>query len=168
MSIIIGIDPGSRIAGFGVLELAEDFRFLEAGVIDVRSSGELPQRLAELSQQIAALFLKWRPDAVSLEKVFLGKNPDSAFVLGHARGVCLAHAAESGAQVAEYATRAVKKAVGGRGSSSKEELQRVIEMQFGRKVPQLDATDALALALCHGRQVLERRVLEKAQGSPSL
>ena len=168
MSVIIGIDPGSRITGYGVLRLTQDFELLDAGVIDLRKEGELPQRLAVLAEKLGEVFEKWQPEAVSIEKVFLGKNPASAFTLGHARGVCLAQAAAAGAKVAEYATRSAKKAVSGRGGATKEELQKVIEMQFGVRIHNLDATDALALALCHGRQVLERRVILKAKGELNL
>jgi crossover junction endodeoxyribonuclease RuvC len=168
MSVIMGIDPGSRITGYGVLRLKGDFEYLESGIIDLRKAGELPERLALLNQHLDELFNKWQPEMVSIEKVFLGKNPQSAFTLGHARGICLAQASACGATVAEYATRSAKKAVSGRGSSSKEELQKIIEMQFGRKIAHLDATDALALAICHGRQVLERKVIQRAKGEIEL
>ena len=168
MSVIIGIDPGSRITGYGVISLKQDFEYLDSGIIDLRKEGELPQRLAKLNLQLAEIFNKWSPDSVSIEKVFLGKNPASAFTLGHARGICLAQAAACGARVAEYATRSAKKAVSGRGAATKEELQKIIEMQFGRKIDNLDATDALALALCHGRQVLEGRVIGKLKGEMNL
>ena len=168
MSIIIGIDPGSRVTGYGVVRLKQDFEFLEAGIIDLRKFGELPQRLAQLTTELQDVFEKWNPDSVSIEKVFLGKNPASAFTLGHARGICLAQAAAVGASVAEYATRSAKKAVSGRGSATKEDLQKIIEMQFGRRFEQLDATDALALALCHGRQILEGQVINKLKGEVEL
>lgn len=164
MSVIIGIDPGSRVTGYGVLKLHQDFELLGSGIIDLRKEGDLPQRLAKLTLELSQIFEKWKPDFVSIEKVFLGKNPASAFTLGHARGICLSQAALAGAQVAEYATRSAKKAVSGRGGATKEELQKIIEMQFGVKINNLDATDALALALCHGRQVLERRVIQRAKG----
>ncbi|MEK6553833.1 MAG: crossover junction endodeoxyribonuclease RuvC [Bdellovibrionota bacterium] len=150
MSVIIGIDPGSRVTGYGVIR-SED-RHLEGlacGVIDLGESESLPQRLNELAKNLRTIFKQYKPTQVAVEKIFLGKNPDSAFKLGHARGVCLQIAAEFNAEVFEYATRSVKKTVTGSGAAEKEQVKIVVEGMLKMRCPYLDASDALAVAIAH-------------------
>lgn len=152
MSIILGVDPGSRQTGFGILEVKSngELRPRGYGVIMLDPNQSFPERMKELSEALQALMLKHKPDVVSVEKIFLGKNADSAFKLGHARGVVLAEAARSQAQVFEYATRVVKKSLTGKGSSGKEEVLQMVR-RFLRvpELQQIDASDALALAIHH-------------------
>jgi crossover junction endodeoxyribonuclease RuvC len=159
--IIIGIDPGSRALGFGVIEFSlQGLRALEWGVI--RPKGlELAQRLGELHQSLLDLFEKYSPEHIVVEKIFLGKNPDSAFVLGHARGVILAAASQSQAQFSEYATRTVKKAVTGQGGAEKEHVRKVVEALLNIRVSDLDATDALAMAIGHTREIEKQNLLDR-------
>ena len=150
--ILFGVDPGSRVAGFGVIECTpKGMRHLSHGVIILNEKEALPLRLKTLTQELGSLYQKYEPDAIIVEKIFLGKNADSAFKLGHARGVAIAQAALSGAQVFEYATRQIKQGVAGKGSASKEEVQFMVEKYLKLKnIEHLDASDALALALYHG------------------
>ncbi|GIL16550.1 MAG: crossover junction endodeoxyribonuclease RuvC [Oligoflexia bacterium] len=160
MAIVIGIDPGSRVTGFGVLEIQGNaVRHVSHGIIRLPEEKELSQRLAVLAQSFRELFTRYKPSEVVIEKVFLGKNPDSAFKLGHARGVAMAESALAGAIVYEYATRLIKKGVAGKGSAGKEEVQLMIQRLLQLpKIDHLDASDALALAYYHSsqRQVLRR------------
>ena len=162
--VILGIDPGSRIAGYGILKLGngDDVGYVSSGIIDVRSQESMPYRLADLRRQLVEIIEKWRPAALSIEKIFLGKSADSAFILGQARGVCLAIAGEYDIPVFEYATRFVKKVVTGRGGAEKEEVQAIMQALLGRRFHSLDETDSLALALCHCRQMQVSALIEQA------
>lgn len=147
--IILGIDPGSQRTGFGVIEVnGDNIRHLNHGVIVLTDQKDFNLRLRDLGDCLASLIKKYSPEAIVVEKIFLGKSAQSAFQLGHARGVVLAEAARSGAIVYEYATRVVKKGVTGSGGASKEEVQRVLQklLQIATLV-NFDASDALALAL---------------------
>jgi crossover junction endodeoxyribonuclease RuvC len=150
---IVGIDPGSRIAGFGVLEYSQqgDIIHIAHGVLDVKShSDNIYERIHELGLQIREVLLKYEPDAVAVENIFLGKNADSAFKLGHARGVLTYEVMQRGIPVFEYSTRAVKKSVAGTGAADKEQVQNVLRLLL--KLPAIkpyDASDALAVAYHH-------------------
>ena len=169
LAVILGIDPGSRTTGFGCIEWPETQswrdrpRLLSCGIIALKGSAELPHRLFELSENLRELFNLWKPQHIVVEKVFLGKNADSAFKLGHARGVVLAEAARcAGAQIHEYATRQVKQGVGGSGAADKLQLQARVQHFLGlAKIDSLDASDALALALFHGQTRIAARIFEK-------
>jgi crossover junction endodeoxyribonuclease RuvC len=163
MSVIIGIDPGTRITGYGVIRVEGDRLIgLECGVISLNEKDALPPRLAELSRQLNDLFARFQPSSVAVEKIFMGKNADSAFKLGHARGVCLQAAGLFGAPVYEYATRSVKKAVTGSGAAEKEHVKLVVEKLLGLRSDFLDASDALALAVAHVRELQSSAVIAKA------
>lgn len=160
---IIGIDPGSLVTGFGVIQIENDnVRLVGHGVIDLKT-GHLSfhQRLFELSKNLNTLFLKYQPTHVAIEKIFLGKNPDSAFKLGHARGLCIAAALAAKCQVAEYATRVVKKGVVGSGNADKNQVAQTLK--FLLKIPHFDyfdASDALALAYYHAQQIKLKSILD--------
>lgn len=152
LSVIIGIDPGSRVTGYGVIRsVDQSLEGIACGVIDLGETESLALRLNRLAQSLRTLFEKHRPQAVAIEKIFLGKNADSAFKLGHARGVCLQIAGEFHAEVFEYATRSVKKAVTGSGGAEKEQVRVVIENLLKLRCPELDASDALAVAVAHAQ-----------------
>ena len=152
MSMILGIDPGSRVTGFGLIRADQKtIELVSYGVIRLPTQASFPQRMRELSEGLEQILDKYRPDAVAIEQIFLGKNADSAFKLGHARGVAMAEAAKAGAQVFEYATRVVKKTLTGKGSGDKEQVLAIVERMLGVSgIEPLDASDALALALHHG------------------
>jgi crossover junction endodeoxyribonuclease RuvC len=152
---ILGIDPGSRFTGFGVVRVEGDkVLHLSHGVIAPPSQMEFCQRIGVLAAEIEALVARIEPSVTVIERVFLGKNADSAFKLGHARGVAVAAAARAGSEIVEYATRAVKKGITGTGAASKEQVQAVLFAVLGLKGRmQMDASDALALAVFHARTI---------------
>lgn len=152
MSIILGIDPGSQITGFGIIDASKDKpKAVSHGIIQLKTGSlSFNERLLLLSQNLDHILKKYQPQIVVVEKLFLGKNPDSAFKLGHARGICIAKAMENRCQVHEYTPREVKKTITGSGSSDKLQVSEVLKfmLQIGH-FDFLDASDALALAYHH-------------------
>jgi crossover junction endodeoxyribonuclease RuvC len=149
---ILGIDPGSRYCGYGVVErvAAGRVRYIECGVLEPRRTGSLPARLAEIAEGLREVFDELRPQAVAVEGVFHGVNARSALQLGHARGVALLLAGERDLTVFEYAPATVKRSVAGSGAATKEQVQSIVRMLCALKTaPRLDASDALAVAICH-------------------
>ncbi len=166
--IILGIDPGSRFLGFGVIS-SEGVKLkpLEYGVLKFDSKDDLTRRLLEIGQGVRELFQEYKPDHISIEKIFLGKNADSAFKLGHARGVVIYEALRENIEVYEYATRVVKKGITGNGGADKEHVRSVIQNIL--KIPpvkSLDASDALALACFHSTQLRLQSMKKLVQSSP--
>lgn len=158
--IVLGIDPGSRRCGYGVVERAgARLRVVESGVLE---PGERPvaERLGRILDGLDAVISRSRPDAVSIEQVFSGASPRSALVLGQARGVALAAAARAGLSVFEYAPSAVKLAFTGNGRAGKDQMVRTARMLLGADPRLADEADALAIAVCH----LARRLLAVPSG----
>ena len=155
---ILGIDPGLERTGYGVIETAPGGsvpRVLEAGVIRTRPADDLAARLAEIHEGLAAVLAEFRPDAVAVEELYSHyAHPRTAILMGHARGVALAAAAQAGVPVASYAATHIKKALIGSGHASKEQVQRAIQSLFRMKAaPEPpDVADALAAALCHAHR----------------
>ncbi len=150
--IILGVDPGSLITGYGLIETdGNRFQVLEAGPIRLKSAGELPDRLLKLATELETRVRQYQPDALSLEKAFFGKNAQSALTLGYVRGVVLMLAARYKLQVAEYSPSEVKKAVCGYGKAEKAQVQEMVRLLLNlAEVPHPpDVADALALAICH-------------------
>lgn len=163
--IIVGIDPGSRVTGFGVLSLSGSVvQHVAHGVLVLDKQGDhFPDRMLELGLGLKEVFSKYKPEEISLEKIFLGKNADSAFKLGHARGVVMYEAGLASASTFEYATRVVKKSVTGNGAAEKEEVQAVLQALLKiTKINKLDASDALALAYHHALEIQKKALLQKA------
>src|SRR5512133_909614 len=157
--IVLGIDPGSRRCGYGVVAReGSRLTVLESGVL---APGELPvaERLGRILDGLDAVIARARPQAVSVEQVFAGVSPRSALVLGQARGVALAAAARAGVPVFEYAPSAVKLAFTGSGRADKEQMLRTARVLLGQAPRLSDEADALALAVCH----LARRLLGAGQ-----
>jgi crossover junction endodeoxyribonuclease RuvC len=148
---VLGIDPGSTCTGYGVLEeLGGEPRVIASGVIRT-PKGSLSVRLNEIFTGLEEVISVHRPDAVAVEEVFHARNPKSALVLGHARGVALLAAGRAGVCVHEYSTRRVKQTVTGHGNADKRQVHSILEAMLGELPAQLDASDALAVALCHLR-----------------
>ncbi len=148
----MGIDPGSRTTGYGILRVeGNHFQLLDAGPIHLVKQGAIPQRLYYLSEQIDALIRTSKPDVLSIEKVFHGVNFQSALLLGYARGVILMQAAHHDLNLAEYAATEVKKAVTGYGRAEKGQVQEMVRILLNLRDPPkpTDVTDALAVAICH-------------------
>lgn len=150
--IILGIDPGLRKTGFGVIKKVKaHYSFIDAGVILLDNIKDLHDRLFELYQKVECLFHAYKPNCLSLEKVFIGKNARSAFLIGEARAACIIAAKKFNVPVFEYAARSVKQGIAGYGAADKEDVNRVIKIILGLKGEiKEDASDALALAIFHG------------------
>jgi len=149
--VILGVDPGSIVAGYGVIRSAgREAAYVTCGVIRAHRADPLPHRLLTLHESILVLIDEHHPAAVAVERAFYGKNIRALMALGQAGGVVQLAAAERGVDVYEYTPGEVKKAVVGRGAASKEQVQRMVcaVLDLRRGAP-LDATDALAVALCH-------------------
>lgn len=148
--LILGIDPGSRITGYGVLDVAISTpRYVASGCIRTRGE-DLPQRLAQIYAGIAELIGLHGPGEFAIEQVFMAKNPASALKLGQARGTAIVCAANHGLPVSEYGPRQIKQAVTGTGAADKAQVQHMVTAILGLDgLPQADAADALAIALTH-------------------
>lgn len=155
---VFGIDPGSRYCGFGVVEDAGGtrLRHLAHGVLVLREERPIEDRLCALHQALGRELKAHRPEVVAIEEVFHAKNSRSALILGHARGVALLAAAQSGARVRSFPASVIKQAVTGTGRAEKEQVGRMVALLLGIVVEgRLDASDALAAAICgvlRGRQ----------------
>ncbi|MEO0336568.1 MAG: crossover junction endodeoxyribonuclease RuvC [Pseudomonadota bacterium] len=163
---VLGLDPGSQFTGFGVIETSgEQVRRVASGVIATPAKISFAHKLEFIDVQLRALFIKHQPDYTVVEKVFLGKNVDSAFKLGHVRGVCLLHSARAQSELVEIAARKAKKLVTGHGAASKDQVQLVVRNLLNVSGFQtLDESDALALALAFWRQNLADQVVAKLEG----
>lgn len=150
---ILGIDPGSRLTGFGVLDFeAGSPAYVTSGTIKSMDGG-FADRLRQIFESVRGIVAEFQPDIVAIESVFMHKNPSSALKLGHARSAALCATFEYGLEVFEYAPREIKQAVVGTGSASKEQVQHmVVSILKLDGTPAADASDALAAALCHGNQ----------------
>ena len=147
---ILGIDPGSRFTGFGIIEV-EGSRTLPVhqGVIKA-GSGEFPERLGIIFSGVSDLIDEFRPSEFAIENVFVSKNAASALKLGQARGAAMCAAIAKGLPVSEYSPRSVKQAIVGRGGADKVQVQHMVTVLLQLKEkPAEDAADALAVALCH-------------------
>nr|MDT0253810.1 crossover junction endodeoxyribonuclease RuvC [Endozoicomonas sp.] len=150
MAILLGIDPGSRITGYGVIEeIGSHCKYVASGCIRMKD-GPLPERLLQIFQGINTVIEMYCPQSVGIEQVFMSKNADSALKLGQARGAAIVAAVNHGLEVSEYSARQVKQSVVGTGAADKSQVQHmVMSILKLDKTPQADAADALAVALCH-------------------
>lgn len=148
---ILGIDPGLRITGFGIVD-AEGGRlaYVTSGCIKSDAAQDLPQRLGTLFAGLGELLGRYQPDQVAVEKVFVNVNPQSTLLLGQARGAAICAAVHAGLPVAEYTALQIKQAVVGNGHAGKEQVQHMVKRLLTLPAePGADAADALACAICH-------------------
>ena len=149
---ILGIDPGSRRTGYGLIEAnPQHNRYLSSGCIRLPESKSLAERLVLLGDTLGDLIQQWQPDCGVVEEVFFAKHPRSALVLGHVRGVVLLELGRRQVRLHEYAPRQVKQSLVGTGSAQKEQIQHMVRMLLNlRSCPlQEDEADALAVSLTH-------------------
>lgn len=148
---VLGIDPGTRHLGWGVLErTGTRIEHVAHGVIDTDTDRELRHRLVEIDDELGAVIREHKPDAAAVEAIFHAKDAQAASKLGHARGVILLRLTREEVAVFEYAPSRVKRAVAGSGQATKEQVARVVMTLLGMKTaPRLDASDALANAFAH-------------------
>lgn len=151
MSLILGIDPGSRLTGFGIIQAqGRNLQYVTSGCIRIDTDKDLAHRLKQITQSVTQLIEQYQPEEFAIEQVFLGKNVDSALKLGQARGAAIVAAALQDIPVFEYAARSVKQAVTGKGSADKTQVQHMVKHMLKLPgMPQTDAADALAIAITH-------------------
>lgn len=154
----LGIDPGLRTTGFGVIELdGQRLRYISSGIIESGDISQgLPKRLGNLYTGVQEVLVAYQPDAAAIEEIFLNVNPRSTLMLGQARGAVIAALVSTGLPVSEYSARGVKQAIVGTGRASKLQMQEMVKRLLNlKKNPSTDAADALGVAICaaHHHQV---------------
>lgn len=163
--IIIGIDPGTAITGYGVIEcLGNKYKVLDYGCIRTAAGMLLEHRLEKIYQGIATLIRLYHPEEAAIEQLFFNKNARTALAVGHARGVIYLAATHNNVEISEYTPLQVKQAVVGYGRADKHQVQYMIKTIF--KMPDIpkpdDAADALAIALCHAHyRIIDKKHIEK-------
>ena len=162
---ILGIDPGSLVTGWGIVEsFGNSLSHVACGTIATAGAQTQGARLSRIYRGIQQIIVRYHPDGVCLEKVFFARNPQSALKLGQARGVALLAAAENQLDVYEYSSNEIKSAVVGYGHATKEQVQKMVAslLHVSEKIA-ADAADALAAAVCHvHRQAFQARIVEAA------
>ena len=148
---ILGIDPGSHITGYGLVEkVGNRLRHIDNGAIITDSKAPMPERLQVIYRQLNRIIADYAPQAVAVERIFVAKNALSALKLGHARGVAMLAGVNAGLPVAEYSAVEVKNAVVGYGRAAKTQVQHMVRVLLALpEIAQEDASDALAVAICH-------------------
>lgn len=163
---ILGIDPGSRVTGFGMIDYSRSgLRHVDSGCIRV-SGDALAQRLTHIFDAVSDLVTALEPQQLAIEQVFMHRNAGSALKLGQARGAALVACATRGIDVYEYAPNQIKQSVTGQGHAAKTQVQHMIKVLLGLEHPPADdQADALAVAICHGHvQETARRIERNAAG----
>ncbi|MBI4427726.1 MAG: crossover junction endodeoxyribonuclease RuvC [Ignavibacteriales bacterium] len=166
--IILGVDPGTIITGFGVIEARNGkIRVLDYNVVKNKSSRSMPVRLKEIYSALCEVIDRFHPDEFAIETAFYGKNAQSALKIGHARGVSILAAVTHEIPTTEYSPREVKKAVVGNGAASKDQVEFMVKSILKlREAPKFyDASDALAVAICH---LHKSGIKHNGQGKKSL
>ena len=160
---VLGIDPGLRATGWGVIEVHGSRLSHVANGVCRSGSGALAGRLSELFDQLSEVIVIHGPDAAAVEQTFVNKDGSATLKLGHARGIALLAPARAGLSVGEYAPNAVKKAVVGVGHAEKGQVAHMVGLQLpGAEIAGVDAADALAVAICHAHHLQSARPLAAA------
>jgi crossover junction endodeoxyribonuclease RuvC len=150
--IILGIDPGTNVLGYGLIKISgKQLSLIEMGVLKLQKIPDPFARLGKIFERINALIIEFTPDEVAIEAPFFGKNVQSMLKLGRAQGVALAPAFNRGIPVFEYSPRKIKQSITGNGNASKEQVAMMVGniLKFVEVPEYLDSTDAIAAALCH-------------------
>ena len=150
--IILGIDPGTVIMGFGLISVTnKEIRLQEMGVLKLSSGLDAYERLEKIYYRVAELITLHQPDCFAIEAPFFGKNVQSMLKLGRAQGVAIAAAMQAGLTVNEYSPKKVKQSITGNGNASKEQVLKMLQrmLNFTDEPKYFDATDALSVAVCH-------------------
>jgi crossover junction endodeoxyribonuclease RuvC len=151
---ILGIDPGSRLTGYGIIETTSNqTRYIASGSIRTESEN-FPARLKEIFDGLTQIIQQYQPEQMAIEQVFMHKNADSALKLGQARGAAICATLAQGLMVEEYAARQVKQALVGKGNAEKQQVQHMVKILLRLQGDMsLDASDALAISLCHAHHL---------------
>ncbi len=165
MARILGIDPGSRLTGFGVIdETATGYQYVASGCLRIKGDN-FPLRLKQIFAGISDVVEEYQPTEMAIEQVFMHKNADSALKLGQARGAAICAVQLFDIPVYEYAARQVKQAVVGKGSADKLQVQHMIKILLGiTGTLQIDASDALGISVCHANYQQTHRRLSGVSG----
>jgi crossover junction endodeoxyribonuclease RuvC len=150
--IILGIDPGTRIMGYGIIAVkGSEIRIIQYGVLRLEKLGSHELKLKRIYERISGIIDEYLPDEMAIEAPFYAKNVQSMLKLGRAQGVAMAAALSKEINIVEYLPKLVKKSVSGNGNASKEQVAYMLERLFNQKLEAqfMDATDALAVAVCH-------------------
>jgi len=162
--IIMGIDPGFAITGYGIVEyIGNKFSVVDYGAITTEASMPLPQRLLLLSNRLEELIKMYKPEAISIEELFFNKNIKTALTVSHGRGVAVLAAARSGVDVFEYTPLQVKQAVVGYGRAEKSQIQQMVKAILNLPaIPKPDdVADALAVAVCHAHSFRVGKIFDR-------
>lgn len=148
---ILGIDPGSRTTGYGMVDSEGNrLRHIDNGIVATNPKDPLAQRLKAIYDGVTRIITAYQPEVVAVEQIFLAKNPQAALVLGHARGTAILAAVNAGLTVHEYTALQVKSAVVGYGRAGKPQVQQMVKALLNLpEIAQEDAADALGVAICH-------------------
>jgi len=149
---ILGVDPGTIFTGFGVIQVKNgNCSVIVCDVLKNVRNSSMPERLSQIYLGLCDIIKKYNPDEFAMESSFYGKNPQSALKIGYARGVSILAAIANNIPIVEYSPREIKKAITGNGSASKQQVRFMVKKQLGlqKLALNLDASDALAVALCH-------------------
>ncbi len=160
---IIGIDPGLRNTGWGIIETKGD-KICEVanGVSKTKTSDPLALRLRSIFEKLSMVLATYKPDQAAIENTFVNKDASNTLKLGQARGVCMLAPALAGLIVEEYAPNAIKKAVVGVGHASKDQIKYMVKLQFPKiELKSVDSTDALAVAICHANNLRNSMKMQK-------
>ncbi len=164
--IILGIDPGTIVMGYGVIESSDDeITLIDYGALATTARSPIGERLSYLYNKLLEIISRYQPDAVAIEQPFMAKNAKSALAIGKAQAVAILAAANKGIATYEYTPAQIKQRVANYGNSSKEQIQEMVRLQLGMaEIPQpSDAADALAVALCHLSEIHLSNLLAKQQ-----
>ena len=167
MTRILGIDPGSRRLGWGIVDAGGSrMQHVAHGVIAPRASLPLPDRLTEIFEGLGEIVGQWQPQAAAIGQVFTARGPRAALVLGHARGAALLALHRGGLTIGEYTPAEIKLAVAGHGRASKDQLASMVTRLLGVDLAGVehDATDALAIAICHAHGRAREKLIARARG----
>lgn len=149
--LIMGIDPGLRHTGWGIVDFTNNqFRHIANGTLNISEKGTLPERLAEIYKRLREVLEQYKPEEVAVEEVFVNVNPSSTLKLGQARGVAILTPSILGISVFEYSPNLIKKSVVGIGHATKEQIQMMVGVLLNKpKIDSEHSGDALAMAICH-------------------
>jgi crossover junction endodeoxyribonuclease RuvC len=162
---VIGIDPGTAITGWGIIEGDDvNLKMVAGGVIITPAGTPLPSRLQTIYQELTAIIEQWQPETAALEELFFSKNAKTALTVGHGRGVAMLALANANLPIVEYKPLEVKQAITGHGGADKQQMQQMVKLLLSLdEIPRPDdAADALAVAICHLHSA-RLRLLERSR-----
>lgn len=164
MTIVMGIDPGSLVTGYGIIRINNlQLEYIDSGCIRMDSNKKIAPRLKQIHDGIAELIAQYQPNEAAIEEVFMANNASSAIKLGQARGAAITTLMRFNIEPAEYSAREVKKAIVGYGAASKEQMQLMVKTLLKLPgIPAEDAADALAIAICHVNTQKYAKLIDKA------